>query len=111
MAEWSPAQQELQFQFNWVLSIWSSGRVVTMSRYEDIGRKLDLSLNALEGAGADEELKDIAKALNLEIDDATKARKPQVVVFFSWRFRLVRLMFQILFVQKLQTMKVLMITP
>ena len=58
-----------------------------MSRYEDIGRKLDLSLNAL-GTGTDEELKDIAKALNLEIDDATKARRPQVVIVCSlWRFR------------------------
>ena len=54
-----------------------------MSRYEEIGRKIDLSLNSLEGAGTDEELKDIARALNLEIEDGADVRRPQVVIVCS----------------------------
>ena len=84
MAEWSPDPARVAVPIQLGAGQYRAiGRVVTMSRYEDIGRKLDLSLNALEGAGTDEELKDIAKALNLEIDDATKARRPQVVIVCS----------------------------
>ena len=84
MAEWSPDPSRVDVPIQLGAGQYRAiGRVVTMARYEDIGRKLDESFNALEGAGTDEELKDIAKALNLEIDDGTKARRPQVVIVCS----------------------------
>ena len=84
MAQWSPDPARVAVPIQLGAGQYRAiGRVVTMSRYEDIGRKLDISLNALEGAGTDEELKDIAKALNLEIDDGATARRPQVVIVCS----------------------------
>ena len=84
MAQWSPDPSRVSVPIQLGAGQYRAiGRVVSMSRYEEIGRKIDLSLNALEGAGTDEELKDIARALNLEIEDGADVRRPQVVIVCS----------------------------
>ena len=84
MAQWSPDPSRVSVPIELGAGQYRAvGRVVTMSRYEDIGKKIDTSLRNLQGAGVDEELKDIARSMNLEIEDGTQINRPQVVIVCS----------------------------
>ena len=84
MAEWSPDPSRVSVPIDLGAGQYRAvGRVVTMSRYEEIGRKIDYSLREMQGAGVDEELKNIARSMNLEIDDGAPVKKPQVVIVCS----------------------------
>ena len=84
MAQWSPDPSTVAVPIQLGAGQFRAiGRVVTMSRYEEIGKKIDLALNEMLGTGTDEELKSIAKALGLEIDQGAKPKRPQVVIICS----------------------------
>ena len=84
MAEWSPDPSRVSVPIDLGAGQYRAvGRVVTMSRYEEIGRKINYSLGEMQGAGVDEELKDIARSMNLQIDDGAPVKKPQVIIVCS----------------------------
>ena len=84
MAQWSPDPSTVTVPISDGAGQFRAiGRVVTMSKYEDIGYKIDQAMREMEGAGVDDELKNIARSLNYKIDDGEKTRYPQVVLVCS----------------------------
>ena len=70
MAQWSPDPSRVNVPISDGAGQFRAiGRVVTMSKYHEIGNRIDVSMQLMEGAGVVDELKDITKALNFDVDD------------------------------------------
>ena len=84
MAQWSPDPSTVAVPISDGAGQFRAiGRLVTMSKYEEIGYKIDQAMREMEGAGVEGELKKIAKSLNYKPDDSSQTRKPQVVLISS----------------------------
>lgn len=84
MAQWSPDPSRVAVPISLGAGQFRAvGRVVTMSKYEEIGRKIDLAMSDIDSTGVDAELRQLAKALNIPIEDDATSRHPQIVIVCS----------------------------
>ena len=84
MAQWSPDPSRVNVPISDGAGQFRAiGRVVTMSKYHEIGNRIDASMQLMEGAGVVDELKDITKALNFDVDDGAQSREAQIVIVSS----------------------------
>jgi hypothetical protein len=84
MAQWSPDPSRVAVPISDGAGQYRAiGRVVTMSKYHEIGNRIDASMQQMEGAGVVDELKDITRALNFDVDDGAQSREAQIIIVSS----------------------------
>ena len=84
MAQWSPDPSRVSVPISEGAGQFRAvGRVVTMSKYEEIGKKLDSAMAEIDTTGVDAELRELARALAIPIEDDAVSHHPQIIIVCS----------------------------